>query len=261
MFHTYDWSSLTVRNVIFVHSAESGTVIDTFGSQKYYQLAIKFSGKALFHYDGKEYRFEPNDVVYIPKERRSDVPYRRQILEQGDGVCIFFDSANQLSDSMCVFHCSDAVKYKFALLNKLFHNFGGASGIDHMQAFYDLLSLLRDELDLKSDKMNKAERYIQDHFSDEYVDIGKLAKIEEFSDGYFRQQFKNRYGVSPIKYINLLKMEYAKKLICQNQFSITEISSMVGLADANYFARLFKKHTGLSPSAYKKKYADVFSHI
>ena len=259
MFHTYDWSSLTLLKVRFVRSGKNGTVIDTFGSQKYYQLAIKFSGKTLFQYNGQKYSFGPNDVVYIPKEQRSDVPYRRQIIEQGEGVCIFFDSPKQLKDSMCVFHCGDAVKNKFALLNQLFSKFVGANGIDHMQAFYDLLGLLRDELDQNCDRRNEVERYIQDHFCDAYIDIGKLAKIEGVSDGYFRQKFKKQYSVSPLKYINNLKIEYAKTLICQNRLSIAEVSSIVGFADANYFSRFFKKHTGLSPTEYEKKYTDVFS--
>ena len=258
MFHTYNWSSLTLRNVIPVHSAESGTIIDTFGSQKYYQLAIKFNGKTFFQYNGQEHMFASNDVVYIPKESRPDIPYRRKIIEQGDGVCIFFDSPTPLSDRMCVFHCGDAVKHKFALLNKLFSKFVGANGIDHMQAFYDLLGLLRDELDQKCDRMNEVERYIQDHFCDAYIDIGKLAKIEGVSDGYFRQKFKKQYSVSPLKYINNLKIEYAKTLICQNRLSIAEVSSTVGFADANYFSRFFKKYTGLSPTEYEKKYAENF---
>ena len=55
MFHTYNWSSLTLRNVIPVHSAESGTIIDTFGSQKYYQLADVFVNASTSETQGLTY--------------------------------------------------------------------------------------------------------------------------------------------------------------------------------------------------------------
>ena len=50
------------------------------------------------------------------------------------------------------------------------------------------------------------------------------------------------------------KINRAKELLIHDTISIMEISGMVGIEDALYFSRLFKKYTGVSPSAFRKKF-------
>ena len=64
--------------------------------------------------------------------------------------------------------------------------------------------------------------------------------------------FKDTTGKSIIEYYNNLKIAESKKLIREEQFSVSEISDMLGYSSIHIFSRAFKKAVGFSPTAYKK---------
>lgn len=68
---------------------------------------------------------------------------------------------------------------------------------------------------------------------------------------YFRKIFKAYYGVSPLKYINALKITHAKELLDSGMYSVTEAALRSGYTDLSYFSREFKKETGNSPKYYR----------
>ena len=68
---------------------------------------------------------------------------------------------------------------------------------------------------------------------------------------YFRKIFKTYYGVSPIKYINTLKITHAKELLASGMYSVTEAALQSGYTDMSYFSREFKKATEKSPCNYR----------
>jgi len=65
--------------------------------------------------------------------------------------------------------------------------------------------------------------------------------------------FRESIGQSPIEYYIDLKIKEAKKLIRENNYSISQISDMLRYSSIHIFSRAFKKSTGMSPSAYKKR--------
>ena len=73
------------------------------------------------------------------------------------------------------------------------------------------------------------------------------------SEAHMRRTFAGTYHISPIKYINNLRIEQAKKLMETTDMSITEISEAVGFGTLRTFNRAFTKQRGMSPSEYKKQ--------
>jgi AraC-like DNA-binding protein len=69
---------------------------------------------------------------------------------------------------------------------------------------------------------------------------------------YFRKIFKSIYGVSPIKYINNLKIEHARELIESQMYSISEAAFHSGYSDSSSFSRDFKKHFDMTPGEYMR---------
>lgn len=128
-------------------------------------------------------------------------------------------------------------------------------------AFYKLLSMINkninDKNNLNKDKTDIVIEYINNHFRDSFIDIGKLADMSGCSSEYFRHKFKSIYGISPLQYINRLKLKYIKSMICENRYSLTYISEKVGFSDLNYFSRFFKKYTGMSPTEYMRLYSHI----
>lgn len=63
----------------------------------------------------------------------------------------------------------------------------------------------------------------------------------------FHYVFKEATGFSPVEYINKVRIERAEDLLNNTNLTISEISDMVGFSDPNYFRRIFKKYTRISP--------------
>ena len=63
--------------------------------------------------------------------------------------------------------------------------------------------------------------------------------------------FKNNFGKSVTEYINFVKIERAKELV-QAKLSTEKILEEICVTDANYFYRLFRRHTGMTLSEYRK---------
>ena len=79
-----------------------------------------------------------------------------------------------------------------------------------------------------------------------------LASLCNMSEVLFRRNFKNSTGLSPLKYINNLKISRAKELLSVGMCSVSEAATLSGFHNECYFSREFKKHTGMSPVEYKK---------
>ncbi|MDF2721481.1 MAG: AraC family transcriptional regulator [Paenibacillus sp.] len=71
---------------------------------------------------------------------------------------------------------------------------------------------------------------------------------------YIARCLKRHTGMSPLEYLRHVRMEKARRLLEQpGELTIRQIAETVCMPDANYFSRLFRSHTGMSPAAYRKK--------
>lgn len=78
-----------------------------------------------------------------------------------------------------------------------------------------------------------------------------LAGHVSLSPGYFSMAFKKYTGLSPIQYLNKIRLDRAKQLLKGTRLSIGQIAGEVGFADSFYFTRLFTRETGISPRDYR----------
>ena len=84
------------------------------------------------------------------------------------------------------------------------------------------------------------------------ITLDELSKLVNVNSSYLSNQFKNETGTTIINYLNHQKIKYASYLLKNTQMSISTVAMNVGMFDANYFARLFKKYMGVSPKFYRK---------
>ncbi|NLC41123.1 MAG: helix-turn-helix transcriptional regulator, partial [Clostridiaceae bacterium] len=71
------------------------------------------------------------------------------------------------------------------------------------------------------------------------------------SKSYLCKIFKEQTGESLMDYLTALKMREAKKLIREDQYNVTQISSLLGYSSIQHFSRMFKKIVGFSPTEYE----------
>lgn len=91
------------------------------------------------------------------------------------------------------------------------------------------------------------------------IDTNLTLSLKEISKGlnvhpsYLSREFSKYFeDLSFGEYIRKLRIEKAIQLMQSSQYSLTEIAYLTGFSDQSHFTRIFKKHTGKNPSAYKK---------
>ncbi|MEW9502890.1 bifunctional transcriptional activator/DNA repair enzyme AdaA [Jeotgalibacillus marinus] len=84
--------------------------------------------------------------------------------------------------------------------------------------------------------------------------LEKLAQIGHGSPYHLQRTFKRLTGMSPLEYIQHVRMNKAIYYLLYTNKSITDIGIEIGIFNTSYFSTLFKKKTKLSPVNYRVKY-------
>jgi AraC-like DNA-binding protein len=118
---------------------------------------------------------------------------------------------------------------------------------------YEMLLHLRtfriEHREVSSPLVEAAVSIIQAEFP--FLDgIDELAERLEVSKAHLSRCFSQKVGVSPAKYITRVRIAYAKLLLQDESLTITNVAEASGFACANYFAKVFRRETGMSPSQY-----------
>ncbi len=89
---------------------------------------------------------------------------------------------------------------------------------------------------------------------DKRVDFSALSNDLEISQRTLIRRFKKTVGMTPLNYLQNLRIQHAKNLLTQDSLSVEEVMALVGYQDPSAFFRLFKQRTGVSPSHYRKAF-------
>ncbi|MGD1839434.1 MAG: helix-turn-helix transcriptional regulator [Thermonemataceae bacterium] len=109
-------------------------------------------------------------------------------------------------------------------------------------------------------RLKKIEQYIQTHMS-QPIAITELADLVGMSVYYFARLFKQSTGETPYQFISRLKMNRAKALLLSTDQKVIQIGFEVGFSDPGHFARVFKKQSGFTPSAFRKLLLEKVVHL
>ena len=102
------------------------------------------------------------------------------------------------------------------------------------------------------DWVKELKQIIQDQV-DTNLSLTDISKSLDINPSYLSREFSKHFNnLSFGEYIRKLRIEKAIELINTNTYSLTEIAYLTGFSDHSHFTRIFKQHTGKSPSAYKK---------
>lgn len=95
-------------------------------------------------------------------------------------------------------------------------------------------------------------RYIDNHYK-ESINLELLASMNHVSKYYMVHAFTEEYGISPINYVIARRIEEAKQLLKNDDYSLALISRMLGFSSPSYFSQSFKKLQNISPNEYRKQ--------
>ena len=94
--------------------------------------------------------------------------------------------------------------------------------------------------------------YVEAHFEDSNLNISTIAEGIERNPKYISRIFREETNESILDYLNRLRIKKARILMQSGEFTLEQISQMVGYASSKTFRRTFLKETGMTPSSYQE---------
>lgn len=246
-----------------------------FGGEKhnYFELTYVDRGTLMTVVEGKSYELKEKELmIYGPGQ------YHTQDIPEGCScsyVTIIFDMETIVYDA-------ESTHYEL-LLNKVFgydkkiytliKTFvtESTSQIPYMNSLMlcllqeTVIRLLQSEfIGQKNDRpVTGARQHYQDELLEKilaYIDetiyeplsIAELCQKFSMSRSSLQILFKENMDISPKKYINEMKLEKSRQMICENKYTISEIALMLGFNSIHYFSRAFTQKYNMAPSEYSK---------
>ena len=104
---------------------------------------------------------------------------------------------------------------------------------------------------LSKQKLQQAIAYINDNL-DQNLSLAQMSQVVQMSPHYFATLFKQSMGIAPHQYVTKCRVERAKHLLASSEFSVIQVSQLVGFQSQSHFAKVFRKYVGVSPREFKK---------
>lgn len=95
--------------------------------------------------------------------------------------------------------------------------------------------------------------YIEKNFAEKNMDINQISENTFLSPAYLCTYFKRETGKTINQYITDYRLNKATEFLMDKKYRISDVAGLVGYDD-NYFARIFKKKFGISPSEYRERF-------
>lgn len=217
------------------------------GDRSYHALSYRKTGGADFVTDSETVHADTGDILLVP----AHCPYR--LVSGSEEVFVaHFVTDTPLPPEILKFTPKDPAYYgtKFEDL---------CASWSHKQVGYEyesrsiferiLFKIAREEANLiTDDTLQEIMEYLGDRFADKDLDIESLAPKFGMSAAYLRRRFGERFGMSPKRFVQSLRLSLAEDLLAAGYYSVEQVAERCGFANVYYFSSFIKKETGLSPS-------------
>lgn len=232
-----------------------------------FQLLYVASGKAHFYFRGvEEIVTAGHMVVYRPKEEQRYYYYG---VDQTEVYWVHFTGNNVknimrqygIMDSMHTIYTGTSLEYK-----RLFSQMIQEMQM-HQTGYEEMLVLLLRQIFLMiqrqmgsrfrakntylENEIEAAVKYFHQHYN-VAINIDEYAASRGMSTSWFIRSFKEFTGSTPMQYILSIRITTAQNLLDTTDYTVTEISNIIGYENPLYFSRLFRKQNGISPSEFRK---------
>lgn len=225
-------------------------------------LVLVTGGRIDYVFGGESFSGSKGDVLFFPKgvpysgTKRGDSPNSYYVIDFDtfkDDECVLFPLPFAFRVSNY-----DMLESAFRSVLNQWVNKSPASRIKCREKIYRLISLVVEDY-LKGSAQFKelgifpqVAEYMSRNFTDPQLNIKRICREFYISEPHLRRIFHKAINQPPIKYLQTLRLELAKSMLCEGNASISveEVAYSCGFSSLQYFSRLFKKYTGVPPSRY-----------
>ncbi len=259
MFFPTDFKISSMK--VLYHDFEKSESVHVPG-RTFHGLTYRISGKISLHPEGspKKLISDKNCITYVPK----GCTYNSEILEDGKMLILHF-STNENYDGLSAFVFKPtypvAFENMFGALFERYRHTGENWDYACLSIVYEIFANLSHELSERNGRivpkrMLDIKSFIDENYGIRDITIPVLSGMCGVSEVYFRREFRECFGASPIEYIKKVRLENAKGLLSSGLYPISEVATRCGFDSISYFSYEFKRKCGESPGDYAKKFEE-----
>lgn len=198
------------------------------------------------------------DVVYLPKGKRYTAFFQGEEDGEADVLVNFMLSdvlGRGLSLSDDIFRVAEAAEEALAaLFARIAACCSGAGGVmESKRLMFEVMERLVAGQDGREDvrTVEDCVSYINERYA-EIDGVAQLARMCGLGETAFRRRFRESVGMSPVHYINAVKVERACRMLRSSEVTVQEVCQRLGFYDVAYFHKVFKRYTGKTPGEYSR---------
>lgn len=117
----------------------------------------------------------------------------------------------------------------------------------YTRAFLQLVERCWHETGADHSATEVAKQYIQANYT-QPLSVKHLAAVAHVSEAYFSHRFQMQTGISPMRYVQQVRIDAATRLLVTTSLTVSAVSRAVGFTDPLHFSRVFKRITGCTPT-------------
>lgn len=233
-----------------------------------YLFFIVLSGSGELQYNGNKYQLKQNDCVFINCKQpyahitSYDLWWLQWVHFNGQSMSAIYNKYLSRGGEPVFF--VEQPEQCARLLDEIFTIASSEDYIRDMKINEKLSSLLTIIMSKSWHPINKkpaqkrgelssVKAWLDTHYTEKFS-LDELAKQFFIDKFYLTKIFKEQYGVTINTYLSQKKITAAKQLLRFSDKTIEQVSAEIGVSDANYFTRLFKKIEGIPPGEYRKQW-------
>jgi transcriptional regulator GlxA family with amidase domain len=84
--------------------------------------------------------------------------------------------------------------------------------------------------------------------------VARMVALSGLAERTFKRRFTQATGMAPLEYVHTLRLEEAKQMLESGDAPVEAVALEVGYQDAGFFGRLFRRHVGLTPAQYRRRF-------
>jgi AraC family transcriptional regulator len=97
----------------------------------------------------------------------------------------------------------------------------------------------------------RVAEYVEEHLAEDVL-LATLAEVARLSPFHFSRAFKQSFGMPPHRYLTSRRIERAKAMLADDETSVTQVGMAVGFGETSSFTTAFRRHTGLTPTVFRR---------
>ena len=223
-----------------------------------YELMLYVEGESTISFQGEKYKMEADRLLYLPKGL-DNPDYSLSVQKDVTLYNIYFDTDIPLPDHPMQFTLKTGeIKQLYEKLHRTWAGKNENYYYKSIRYAYKIFELLRhQQLALPQPnndaRLQASEAYMTAHYCDKNFDYAELTRLSGLSYSYFKKLFIQKFGVSPVRQVNRMRIEKACELLETGSYSVGKIAELCGFENTYYFSTVFKNHIGVSPKNYITK--------